>query len=100
MLGSGSVDFSAPGRRKNTTSRPPPLARGSEAAAVRRAALYHADGTAPYTQRARGPKPAGSLIPALESYAGGYAVKELPQPQPPVAFGLLKVKPAPIIVVT
>jgi hypothetical protein len=29
-----------------------------------------------------------------------YAVNELPQPQPPVAFGFLKVKPAPIMVVT
>jgi hypothetical protein len=28
------------------------------------------------------------------------AVNELPQPQPPVAFGFLNVKPAPIMVVT
>ncbi len=29
-----------------------------------------------------------------------YAVKELPQPQPPEAFGLLKVKPEPITLLT
>ncbi len=29
-----------------------------------------------------------------------YAVNELPQPQPPVAFGFLKLNPLPIIVVT
>ena len=30
----------------------------------------------------------------------GYAVKLLPHPHPPVAFGLLKVKPEPCIDVT
>ena len=31
---------------------------------------------------------------------GDQTVKELPQPQPPFAFGFLKVNPAPIMVVT
>ena len=31
---------------------------------------------------------------------GDYAVNELPQPQLPVEFGFLNVKPAPIMVVT
>ena len=38
-----------------------------------------------------GPETAGRLA---------YAVNELPQPQPPVAFGFLKLNPLPIIVVT
>ena len=42
----------------------------------------------------------GVAAPALSDTARDQAVKELPQPQPPVAFGFLKVNPAPIIVVT
>ena len=38
--------------------------------------------------------------PSLLTSHCGQAVKLLPQPQPPVAFGLLKVKPEPCIEVT
>ncbi len=41
--------------------------------------------------------PAG---PHSSSTIRRYAVNELPQPQPPVAFGFLKLNPLPIIVVT
>jgi hypothetical protein len=44
------------------------------------------------------PSPRARLKPDLR--VRNQAVNELPQPQPPVEFGLLKVKPAPIIVVT
>ena len=39
--------------------------------------------------------PAAGLTRAKSAQA--YAVNELPQPQPPVAFGFLKVKPEPCI---
>ncbi len=38
--------------------------------------------------------------PVSRDGSGGQAVNELPQPQPPVAFGFLNVKPDPIMVVT
>ena len=38
--------------------------------------------------------------PAGKAFFLAYAEKELPQPQPPVAFGFLKVKPEPCIDVT
>ncbi len=41
--------------------------------------------------------PASRWTPASERVDNAYAVKELPQPQPPVALGFLKVKPEPCI---
>ena len=38
--------------------------------------------------------------PSPQNRGASYTVKELPQPQPPDAFGFLNVKPEPIIVVT
>ena len=48
---------------------------------------------------------AALLIPSTDrswsrTAPDGYALKELPQPQPPVALGLWKVKPDPCIEVT
>lgn len=52
----------------------------------------------PDANRARGDGiPAG---PAAGASDVGQAVNELPQPQPPEAFGFLNVNPEPIIVVT
>lgn len=49
----------------------------------------------------RGPRPnAGAPVETSRRRSGAYAVNELPQPQPPVAFGFLNVNPEPIIVVT
>lgn len=66
---------------------------------------------APQAPRPRRPKGAvlGAEGPVLSRAAGAascvsgggaHAVNELPQPQLPVAFGLLNAKPAPIMVVT
>jgi hypothetical protein len=44
-------------------------------------------------RRAAGPVGSGGLV-------YGQVVNELPHPHPPVAFGFLKVKPDPIMVVT
>lgn len=41
-------------------------------------------------------KDAYAIADAIEETTG-YAEKELPQPQPPVAFGFLNVKPEPCI---
>jgi hypothetical protein len=42
----------------------------------------------------------GRALPTAWRRETGQAVKELPQPQPPVALGFLKVNPEPIMVVT
>jgi len=48
-----------------------------------------------FGSRASLPGPAPMATPASVDGVNGYAVKELPQPQPPVALGFLKVKPEP-----
>ena len=61
---------------------------------VRRLSAEHAQRMALEDKKAREPMPVrgpSKLLRAKERQA----VKELPQPQPPVAFGLLKVKPLP-----
>src|SRR5690606_3617263 len=52
-----------------------------------------------YERRARR-QPPRARVSAFTCRDDAQAVNELPQPQPPVAFGLLNVKPEPIIVVT
>ncbi len=48
-------------------------------------------------KRPAGANPAGLSRPPV---GGGQTVNELPQPQPPLAFGLLNVKPEPWNVLT
>ncbi len=49
---------------------------------------------------AQGPAGTNPAGPETSMAAACYAVKLVPHPQPPVAFGLVKVKPEPCIDVT
>ena len=68
---------------------PPGDARGGTAETwVRESPRLSVQSRASATGPARG-------APEAPELRKGYAVNELPQPQPPVAFGFLKVKPDP-----
>lgn len=65
-------------------------------APARRASVARSNETGPAVV------PAGPVVTTLQCGAEtvDQTVNELPQPQPPVAFGFLNVKPEPIMVVT